>query len=66
MGDYWEKMGLLWDVCRKCSWIEFLCTEAENEGSELDQLVKEIIDKTATYEKLESHYFDNLAEAREN
>lgn len=37
-----------------------------SEGSELDQLVKEIIDKTATYEKLESHYFDNLAEAREN
>ena len=36
-----------------------------SEGSELDQLVKTIIDKTATYEELESHYFDNLAEARE-
>ena len=35
-----------------------------SEGSELDQLVKAIIDKTATYEKLESNYFDNLAEAR--
>ena len=36
-----------------------------SEGSELDQLVKTIIDKTATYEELESHYFDNLSEARE-
>lgn len=34
------------------------------ENGELDRLVKEIIDKTATYEVLESHYFENLAEAK--
>lgn len=35
-----------------------------SENGELDQLVKEIIDKTAAYEVLESHYFENLAEAK--
>ena len=36
------------------------------ENGELDRLVKEIIDKTATYEVLESHYFENLAEAKKD
>lgn len=36
------------------------------EGTELDQLVKNIIDKTAAYEKLENEYFKNLAEANLN
>ena len=36
------------------------------ENGELDRLVKEIIDKTATYEVLESHYFENLVEAKKD
>lgn len=36
------------------------------ENGELDRLVKEIINKTATYEVLESHYFENLAEAKKD
>ena len=36
------------------------------ENGELDRLVKEIIDKTATYEVLESRYFENLAEAKKD
>lgn len=37
-----------------------------SENGELDRLVKAIIDKTATYEVLESRYYENLAEARSN
>lgn len=37
-----------------------------SENGDLDRLVKAIIDKTATYEVLESHYYENLAEARSN
>lgn len=35
-----------------------------SENKELDQLIKAIIDKTASYEVLESHYYKNLAEAK--
>lgn len=35
-----------------------------SENKELDQLIKAIIDKTASYEVLESHYYENLAEAK--
>lgn len=37
-----------------------------SENGELDRLVKAIIDKTATYEVLESRYYENLAESRDN
>lgn len=37
-----------------------------SENKELDQLIKAIIDKTASYEVLESHYYENLAEAKNN
>ena len=35
-----------------------------SENQELDRLVKAIIDKTAAYEKLESQYFCDMAEAK--
>lgn len=35
-----------------------------SENKELDQLIKAIIDKTASYEVLESHYYKNLAKAK--
>lgn len=35
-----------------------------SENGELDRLVKAIINKTATYEVLESRYYENLAEAK--
>lgn len=43
--------------------IKYFVPADYSEGTELDELVKNIIDKTATYEKLENRYFDNLAEA---
>lgn len=43
--------------------IKYFVPADYSEGTELDQLVKNIIDKTATYEKLENEYFKNLAEA---
>ena len=36
----------------------------EQKNQELDRLVKAIIDKTAAYEKLESQYFCDMAEAK--
>lgn len=44
--------------------IKYFVPADYSEGTELDQLVKNIIDKTATYEKLENEYFKNLAEAK--
>ena len=35
-----------------------------SENGELDRVIKAIIDKTASYEVLESHYYENLAEAK--
>ena len=42
--------------------IRYYAPADYTEGSELDLLVKAIIDKTAVYEVLENRHFDNLAE----
>ena len=46
--------------------IKYFVPADYSEGLELDNLVKAIIDKTATYEILENKYFENLAEANLN
>ena len=43
--------------------IRYFAPADYREGSELDRLVKEIIHKTAVYEVLENHYYDNLSES---
>ena len=45
--------------------VRYFAPADYREGSELDRLVKAIIDKTAVYEILENHYFQNLSEARQ-
>ena len=45
--------------------IKYFTAADYTEGSELDQLVKAIIDKTAAYEVLENRHFRNAAEANE-
>ena len=42
--------------------IRYFAPADYREGSELDTLVKEIIHKTAVYEVLQNHYYENLAE----
>ena len=42
--------------------IRYYAPADYTEGSELDLLVKAIIDKTAVYEVLENYHFANLAE----
>lgn len=44
--------------------IKYFVPADYSEGMELDGLVKDIIDKTAVYEKLENKYFKNMAEAK--
>lgn len=44
--------------------IKYYAPADYTEGSELDRLVKAIIDKTATYEVLENQHFRDVAEAR--
>ena len=45
--------------------IRYFAPADYREGSELDRLVKDIIDKTAVYEVLQNHYFENLSEVNE-
>ena len=42
--------------------IRYFAPADYREGTPLDRLVKSIIDKTAAYELLEDHHFENLAE----
>ena len=44
--------------------IKYYAPADYTEGSELDRLVKAIVDKTATYEVLENQHFRDVAEAR--
>ena len=44
--------------------IRYFAPADYQEGTKLDRLVKAIIDKTAAYELLEDHHFENLAETR--
>lgn len=44
--------------------IRYYAPADYREGSELDRLVKVIIDKTAVYEVLENRHFENLAETK--
>lgn len=44
--------------------IKYFAPADYSEGLELDQLLKAIIDKTASYEILENIHFDNLAESK--
>lgn len=44
--------------------IRYFAPADYTEGSELDLLVKSIIDKTAVYEVVENHYYKNLAETK--
>lgn len=46
--------------------IKYFAPADYSEGTEIDVLVKNIIDKTAAYEKLENKYFKNLGEAQIN
>ena len=46
--------------------IRYFAPADYTEGSQLDLLVKSIIDKTAAYEVLENHHFGNLAETRQH
>ncbi len=45
--------------------IRYFTPADYTDGSELDLLVKSIIDKTAVYEVVENRYYQNLAETRE-
>jgi len=45
--------------------IRYYAPADYTEGSELDSLVKAIIDKTSAYEVLENHHFENLAEVNQ-
>jgi len=45
--------------------IRYYAPADYREGTELDQLVKAIIDKTAVYEVLENRHFGNLAETKQ-
>lgn len=45
--------------------IKYFAPADYSEGTELDRLVKAIIDRTAANEKLESVYYENLKESRE-
>ncbi len=44
--------------------IRYFTPADYREGSELDLLVKSIIDKTSVYEIVENHYYQNLAETK--
>ena len=44
--------------------IRYFAPADYREGSELDQLVKEIIHKTAVYEVLQNRYYENLSETQ--
>lgn len=44
--------------------IKYFAPANYSNGSELDTLIKAIIDKTATYETLENQHFKNLAETK--
>lgn len=46
--------------------IRYYAPANYTDGSELDLLVKAIIDKTSAYEVLENRYFKNLAEAKQS
>lgn len=46
--------------------IRYFAPADYREGSELDQLVKCIIDKTAVYEVLQNRYYENLSEVRQS
>ena len=46
--------------------IRYFAPADYREGSELDQLVKEIIQKTAVFEVLQNHYYKNLSEAQKS
>ena len=46
--------------------IKYYVPADYSKDSELDKLVKAIIDKTAAYEILENQYFKNMAEAQNN
>ena len=45
--------------------IRYFAPADYREGSELERLVKAVIDKTAVYEVLENHHFDDLAETHD-
>ena len=46
--------------------VRYFAPADYQEGSELDSLIKAIIDKTAAYEVLENRHFQNAAETREH
>lgn len=45
--------------------IRYFAPADYREGSELERLVKAVIDKTAVYEVLENHHFDDFAETHD-
>lgn len=68
IGVYDGKSGNRQKVYRllKHNRIRYFAAADYTEGGEIDLLVKEIIDKTAAFEKLEARHVENLIETRKN